>query len=221
MTSQFTDQDLASMSGPRTMKEPGSVDWCWQTVSALQHMWQSLHLNYEHYITILNEAEDEAIWEKIPQGQPYGSKAKMLAQVEVGDSKDVRKRMRMQTLAAQAKALQKQGRPANGTSGDENVYSDSLKPKGGADPKYLLQRIARDRPDILQRVTDGEFTSALAAARAAGIPLAQPKKTVTLGDNVERVADTIKAHYSDEQIQRIVSCLTDSADDVAVSLSEQ
>ena len=111
MTSQFTEQDLASMEGPRALKEPGSTEWSWQTVSALQYMWQSLHLNYEHYMSVLSEAEEHRIWEKIPPDAPYGSKEAMLAQVEVGDAKDAQKKMRVQTLAAQARALQKRGRP--------------------------------------------------------------------------------------------------------------
>ncbi len=195
MTTGYNEQELASMSGPRPLKEPGSVEWCWQTVSALQHMWQSLRLNYEHYITLLNEAEAEAIWEKIPPDNPYGSKAAMLKQVEVGESQDAHKRMRIQTLAAQAKALQQTGRPAavQKSAGNSNVY--------------LLRRIARDHPDTLQRIVDGEFDSARAAAREAGIALAQPKKTVVLSDNVERVADAIKGYYTSEQVKQIVGRL--------------
>ena len=209
MTIGYSEQELASMSGPRPLKDVGSVEWCWQTVSALQHMWQSLHLNYEHYITILNEAEAEAIWEKIPPEKPYGSKAKMLAQVEVGDSKDVHKQMRIQTLAAQAKALQRQGKLAH----EDKLYNGNvLPPKYGNNPEYLLERIARDNPDVFQRVIDGEFVSARAAAREAGISLAQPKKTLTLSDNVERVADTLKAHYTREQMQRIIDRLMESVD---------
>ena len=61
---------------------------------------------------------------------------------------------------------------------------------------------------ILKRVTDGEFDSVRAAAREAGIAIAQPKKTVTLSDNVDRVADTLKSHYTPEQVKRIVEKLT-------------
>ncbi len=221
MTIGYTEQELASMSGPRPLKEIGSVEWCWQTVSALQHMWQSLHLNYEHYITILVEAEDEAIWEKIPPDTPYGSKVKMLAQVEVGDSKDAHKRMRIQTLAAQAKALQKRGRPVEDEKGyRDNVLCESGHSRNrGMSNDYLLARIARDHPEILQRVADGQFTSVRKAAREAGIALAQPKKTVTLSANVERVADTLKTHYSCEEVQRIIERLAESIEEARGDLS--
>ena len=212
MTTDYSEQELASMSGPRPLKEVGSVEWCLQTVSALQHMWQSLHLNYEHYMSILTEAEEAAIWEKIPPDAPYGSKTAMLKKVEIGDSKDAHKRMRIQTLAAQAKALQKRGRPA----GDEKGYNRSLLSDNGNGAgrgnanAYLLARIAWDYPDMFQRVVDGEFTSVRAAAREAGIALAQPKKTVTLSDNVERVADAIKGHYNRKQVEQIIARLTET-----------
>ena len=115
MADTFSEQDLASIEGPRATKEPGTVQWCWQTISALQHMWNSLHLNYEHYMTILSEAEEQHIWNKVPPEKPYGSKAEMLKRVEVGDSRDVQKRMKIQTLAAQARALQKQGNTKKGS----------------------------------------------------------------------------------------------------------
>ena len=63
---------------------------------------------------------------------------------------------------------------------------------------------------MFQRVVDGEFTSVRAAAREAGIALAQPKKTVTLSDNVERVADAIKGHYNRKQVEQIIARLTET-----------
>ena len=199
MTNGFSEQDLASMEGPRAMKEPGTPEWCWQTISAMQHMWNSLHLNYEHYMTILGEAKQERIWEKVPPDKPYGSEDTMLKQVEVGNAKDAQKRMKVQTLAAQARALQKHG--ANQHLG---IYHDKVQStRGDTDPEYLLSVIARDNPEIMQRVINGEFQSARAAAREAGIALAQPKKTVTLSDNVDRLVATLKSHYSAEQIQRL------------------
>ena len=206
MTNRFTDQDLASMEGPRALKDPGSVEWSWQTVSALQHMWQSLHLNYGHYMSILGEAEEHQIWEKIPPDAPYGSKENMLAQVEIGDARDAQKRIKVQTLAAQAKALQRVGANQH-SAGYAPVHSRTTK-TGSRNPEYLLARIFRDHPDIFERVLNGEFDSVRAAARVAGIELATPKKTITLSNNVERVADTLKGHYEPEQLQRIIERLT-------------
>ena len=77
------------MEGPRDLKKQGSIPWSWQTLSALQHMWQSLQLNYEHYMTILEEAREHCIWEKIPPSRPYGTEANMLEHVMIGNNKGV------------------------------------------------------------------------------------------------------------------------------------
>lgn len=45
----------------------------------------------------------------------------------------------------------------------------SKKQKGGNKSDYLTARIARDRPDVLERMKRGEFSSVAAAAREAGI----------------------------------------------------
>jgi hypothetical protein len=44
---------------------------------------------------------------------------------------------------------------------------DDVKPepvRGGNEPDYLTSRIARDRPDVLERMKAGEFPSVRAAA---------------------------------------------------------
>ena len=43
------------------------------------------------------------------------------------------------------------------------------RPQGTDGKKYLMQRIARDYPDVLERAKRGEFLSVRAAAIAAGI----------------------------------------------------
>ena len=119
MVRGYSEQELASMEGPRDLKEQGSIAWSWQTVSALQHMWQSLHLNYEHYMGILAEAQEHRIWEKIPPDNPYGSESNMLKQVEVGTANDAHKRMRIQTLATQARQALRQPSSEGGSTSSE------------------------------------------------------------------------------------------------------
>ena len=191
MTSHFSEQDLASMEGPRAMREPGSPEWCWQTVSALQHMWNSLIMNYDRYITILGEADEYRVWEKVPYDDPFGTREEMLKQVEIGDGKDAQRKMRIQTLAAQARELQKRG-------ADHPIRT---KPRNSSE--QMMSLIATEHPDILQRIADEEFATMIDAARAAGIERTKPRKTVTLSDNVDRVADTLKSYYTPEQIRRI------------------
>ena len=187
MASVYTDQDRASMEGPRDLKEQGSVPWAWQTVSALQHMWQSLHLNYEHYMKILTEAREHRIWEKIPPDNPYGSETNMLSQVEVGDATDAQKRIKVQTLAATARQIK-------GHGGDHPLENPRVNRAN-----HLLTRILRDHPAVFERIEQGEFASVAEAARAAGI-VNKKRKVVSLSDNVGRLAETIHSHYTPEQV---------------------
>ncbi len=201
MASVHTDQQQASMSGPRDLKEKGSPDWAWQTVSALQHMWQSLHLNYEHYMTILNEARDYRIWEQIPPEAPYGSEAKMLAQVEVGNDKDAQKRMKIQTLAATARRIKDNG--GDRRSEDfQSYHGNSETVKRGNSEDYIMGLIARDNPEFMAKLAAGEvtFTGAAAAARAAGVAIPVRKTSVYLSRDVDGVAARLIAHYSPEQL---------------------
>jgi len=50
------------------------------------------------------------------------------------------------------------------------------KVKGSGGQKYLVSRIARDRPDVLERMKQGEFLSVRQAAIAAGIVKVQEEE---------------------------------------------
>ena len=174
----LNEQDAASMTGPRVLKEPGEILWCWQTISALQSMWKSLNLAYDQYMRTWAEAEEHAIWEKIPPDNPFGTKDAMLEQLDVGDEVAAKARVAVQAIAS---------RP--------------LKRHGGH-----LSRIARDYPEIFRRMQNGEFSSVAAAAREAGI-MKPRTKTVSLSPNVERVAGNIKKHYTPEQLATLIEAL--------------
>ena len=205
MVRGYSEQDLASMEGPRDLKERGSVAWSWQTVSALQHMWQSLHLNYEHYMGILAEAQEHRIWEKIPPDNPYGSENNMLKQVEVGTANDAHKRMRIQTLAAQTRQVLRRPGGEKGT------------PRSWRSSEYVMGLIAKENPEFAEKIASGEvvFTSARQAARAAGVFIPARKPTVNLSDNVERVADKIKSYYSPDQVNRIIEWLAQETEELS------
>ena len=98
----LSEQDQASLSGPRDMKEPGELAWCWQTISALQSMWKSLDLDYERYQRVWKEAEVHALWEKIPPDNPYGTKEAMLERLQVGDEEEARARVAANAIPARA-----------------------------------------------------------------------------------------------------------------------
>jgi hypothetical protein len=78
-----------------------------------------------------------------------------------------RKIRQVQRMAATAQPLQ----PAENHPGPGRGHTKkpNEKAKAGNRSDYLVARIARDRPDILDRMKAGEFTSVREAARAAGM----------------------------------------------------
>lgn len=183
------EQTIAGGSGLRALKTPGDPQWCWQTISRLQSLWVSLNLDFESYMTAWAEAEEHEVWEKVPYDNPFGSKDEMLLQLEIGDETAAKNRVACQAIAARA-----------------------MRPWGGRRNKsdYVVARIARDHPDILERMKKGDFQSMAEAAREAGIQTAKPRKTVTLSDKVEQVAERLKEHYTPEQIRQLRDHLGDA-----------
>ena len=104
-----------------------------------------------------------------------------------------------------AQPLSPHGTNQHGNGG--GLYSSTKSSPKADRSDYLTARIARDRPDIWERMKRGEFDSVKAAAREAGIPLPQPRRTMSLSDNVVRVADKLRRHYTQEQVQRIAERL--------------
>ena len=78
-----------------------------------------------------------------------------------------RQRRQVQRMAATAQPLQ----PAENHPGPGRGHTKKPqeKAKAGNRSDYLVARIARDRPDLLERMKVGEFTSVREATRAAGI----------------------------------------------------
>ena len=81
----ITEQDEARSSGPIVLKEPGSPQWCWQLLAAMQTQWRALNFDYELYMRTWEEAETHQVWDKVPYDNPYGSKERMLEALEIGD----------------------------------------------------------------------------------------------------------------------------------------
>jgi hypothetical protein len=79
------------------------------------------------------------------------------------------------------KPLPKHGEIGNGRK-DESRVDIVKSTEGGNSQRYLLQRLARDAPDTLERVKSGEIKSARAAAIEAGI--ITPFPSIALKDPV-------------------------------------
>jgi len=63
----------------------------------------------------------------------------------------------------------------------------------GNSAEYLTSRIARDNPDILNRMKEGEFPSVRAAAKEAGLV----KQRISISLEPSKAARTIRRHFDD------------------------
>jgi len=95
---------------------------------------------------------------------------------------------RMTGAAVRAQPLAAHGEIGNGRA-DESRGSNATSTKQDRGQSYLLRRLARDAPDVLDRVKSGEIKSARAAAIEAGI--IKPVPTVRLVPDPARAAASI------------------------------
>ena len=190
MTKFIDEQSKASASGLRVLKDPSDPKWAWQTINYLQTIWKSLDLDYNRYIEAWAEAEENKVWEKVPYDNPFGSRDEMLKQLKLADDKQARRRMNVQPIANRVRRKHSHGGVRSGNN-----------------PETLLGRVLETRPDVFERWETGEIPSARAAGIEAGIPWPEPTKTLRLSDDVDRVADRLKSHYSPDQLQRLIERL--------------
>ena len=106
--------------------------------------------------------------------------------------------------AESAEPLAEHRRPTAEEQGNK-VNNINLKPanKTGPTAEYLTRRIARDRPDILERMKAGEFPSVRQAALEAGI--VKPSFQCPL--DPERAARLIRKHFTDIQVATLKDLL--------------
>jgi len=111
-------------------------------------------------------------------------------------------------IAKNAKPMKKQGRPENDGKGADGTFNDSPTIRGSNNAKYLTARIARDHPEIHERMKAGEFKSVRQAAMKAGI--VKPEKRYT-GTPIERAKKALK-DCSDQDQQEFFKWLKEIID---------
>jgi hypothetical protein len=72
----------------------------------------------------------------------------------------------------------------------------------GTDKDYTIRRLKRDRPDLAEKVINGELS-----ANAAAIEAGFRTKTVTMPLEPKRAAETLKRHFTKKQIKAIIEAL--------------
>lgn len=171
--SMRADARVMASTAPRNAREPGSPEWCYQTMNLMKHSFQSIQSDHQRFENYLDELREHRAWEKVPIDAPYGSEERML-EVEIGkhieqiqEDLAAAKRVQKAALVTTGKVMS-EGRPKLGNlpsfSQRERASQNGVSPR----TQRRLDAIARQRPDLLEEVRAGRL-SANRAALEAGI----------------------------------------------------
>jgi hypothetical protein len=169
MTEERRTEREKAAYGPRSLKEPGSPEWCWQTLDALVADYKLIDERFDEVGGALSQLKNVEAWKVIPTDKPYGSLGRMLA-MEVGvDSKTIQREI---AQARKRRKLGKQGGDRRSLKVRGNKITDqgdnvTLKSRGHS-RAYILDRLDRDGlTDLAADVRSGVI-SANAAAKQMG-----------------------------------------------------
>jgi hypothetical protein len=74
--SELTPRERACF-GPRQMRVPGSVEWCYQTLEVFKAIRARKEATDRRYREVLDEMEKHRVWEMVPHDRPYGTVEEM------------------------------------------------------------------------------------------------------------------------------------------------
>ncbi len=121
----------------------------------------------------------------------------------------------LDVAAADAQPLAAPGEIGNGRPGESRVAIGHSKPANQLSSNSwdrILPRLARDAPEVLERVKSGELKSARAAAIEAGI--IKPVPSVRLVDDADQIADSIVAKLGKDRAMAVAVALAELLRDV-------
>lgn len=163
-------------SSPRASKDPKSYEYARQMVYVLKTIWTQITFDLKDWEKEVEEARRNKIWERLG----YGSIDEVLKE-EVGYSKQ---ELSLKIASAKADPLAVAGAPEGNQNAvkkkiDEAKADPLVEPGSKNNPNnvrvdygnatdYTLRRLARDCPEMLDKIEAGEL-SVNAAAIAAGI----------------------------------------------------
>jgi len=125
----------------------------------------------------------------------------------------ISRRKRAQKKAGQydgpEEAAEVDGQIGNGRSrcSNQNTFN-----RGGGDTDYLTARIARDHPEVHEKMKAGDYRSVRQAAIDAGI-IEDRTRVSFYADDPKRACKNIFKHMVREDIEQLHSRLTDELDD--------
>jgi hypothetical protein len=157
--------------GPRSLKKPGSVEWCWQTLNGLVDDYKSIDERFNEVGVALAELKAAKAWKVIPTDRPYGSEGRMLAEELGVDARAIRQAItearKRRDLQAYGGKREGAGRPKKGESRENQGDNITLKSERGTSRAYILARLDRDGfRELAIKVRAGEMSASKAAVQA-------------------------------------------------------
>jgi hypothetical protein len=171
----------------------------------MKHSYRSINVDHDRFNNYLTELREHRAWEKIPIEAPYGSENKMLVaetgkcldeiMAEIETAKQKLRVVKVQSINAETPDLLEPHRPLENLRNKNRVTKVSTD-----DASYAHARLRRDRPDIHQRVLDGEL-SAHAGMVQAGFRKRAARAKPTAFDKVLRAV----AKLTDQEWRKLVA----------------
>lgn len=193
----LTDRDRARM-GPRSQKEPGSPEWCWQTLDIFKHALRHVDEQHRQAEEIFAELRSARAWQKVPPESPYGSFDAML-KAETGMSQAA---LRSHIKTAREKYGAVEAAVTNGGDRRSEDFQSRDTILKCDTAERTVARLKRDDPALAERVVNGEL-SPNAAARAKG--WRRPRVVLS---SPASVAEKIRQHWTPDQIAELRDLLT-------------
>lgn len=203
----LTQERKRASIGPRALKEPGSIDWCFQSLNHLKDVFERIQTwtkkDRDEFWRTVAELKEAQAWDKVPPDNPYGSYGKMI-EAELGVSQEI----------ANDDARFDEYVGFLGWGGDRRskefnnfqAYNSKVE-KWGNHKTYILKRLERDYPDILAAYKRGEYPSARQAGIAAGF--VKDVKRIQVLPDPEKIAAKLKEVLTTDQIQELIRLLQD------------
>ena len=165
-----------------------------------EYLIDAVEYDCRHFAKNIAEWRDENLWQHFSESwdsflnehikQPQEWIDHICEGVQLLDnSQPIKAQDAVSAAKARAMELAKESEPIAAHGGDRDTkeskqgYRDNLASIRGTSPEYLTARIARDRPDILQKMQQGEYPSVRAAAIDAGI--VKPRQRFEVGHSTK------------------------------------
>ena len=189
---------------PRNLLDKDGPDYAESTMRFLHSLHESVEASHEHWVKVLEEAQQAHVEQNFPRDNPYGDFEALLREefgLSLEDAQNKKAWEKRQDHYQKKGLREGPGNPTGvnqTTEGNYNNYNNSGDgtPKQGTSQDYLLARLRRDHPAILSRLEAGEFRSVRAAAIEAGIVKDEKRVSVPVGD-MKRAARLLKKHFGE------------------------